>query len=99
MKTKLLALTFLSLIAAVLLAGCNSSGGGGNPRVTKENFAKLTNGMSRADVVEILGEPSGTEAAGQLNQQQIQGHVWQGSNAKIVVAFNSEGKLISKRMD
>lgn len=83
----------LSLVTAAMV-GC---GGGG--KITKENFEKIKEGMTKAEVVAILGEPTGTEVVAQFNDNQIKGPVWQGSGFKIVTMFSDDGKLSVKRME
>jgi hypothetical protein len=84
----------LSIFAAAFIAGCGASS-----KITKENYDRVKEGMTRAEVVAILGEPTGSELIGKINDQEIRGPVWQGSSFKIVMGFSDDGKLQAKRMD
>ena len=48
MNAKIAELTVVAALAAVLLMGCN--------KVTKENYDKISMGMSYAEVISILGD-------------------------------------------
>jgi hypothetical protein len=89
-----ISLTILSVVTAVFIAGCGASS-----KITKENYDKVKEGMTRAEVVAILGEPTGSELVGQINETEIKGPMWQGSGFKIVTMFSDDGKLSVKRMD
>jgi hypothetical protein len=91
---KKLTLALVSLTLAAFIVGC-----GANSKITKENFEKVQQGMTKAEVVAILGEPTGSELVGQINDKEIKGPVWEGSGFKIVTMFSDEGKLQVKRMD
>jgi hypothetical protein len=96
MKTKKLAITLFSLITAAVLAGC---GAGASTKITKENYDKIKEGMAKTEVLAILGEPTGSELLGQVQDQELRGPVWQGRGFKIVVGFDDDGKLLAKRLD
>jgi hypothetical protein len=91
---KKISIALLSIAAAAFVTGC-----GPGSKITKENYDKVKEGMTRAEVVAILGEPTGSELLGQINEQEIKGPAWQGSGFKIVMAFSDDGKLQAKRMD
>ena len=91
---KKISTTFLSLGLAVLISGC-----GAGSKITKENYEKVKEGMTRAEVVAILGEPTGSELVGQINEEEIKGPVWQGTGIKIVTMFSDKGTLLVKRLD
>ena len=91
---KNITLTLLLLIAVTLVAGC-----GVGSKVTKENYDKVKEGMTKAEVVAILGAPTGSEVVGQINDNEIKGPVWEANGLKIVTMFSQEGKLQVKRMD
>ena len=55
--------------------------------------------MTRAEVVAILGEPTGSETVGQVQDTPLKASVWQGSGLKIVIGFDGDGKLLAKRLD
>ena len=84
-----------SLFAAVLLVGCGSGGG----KITQENYDKIKEGMSRAEVVAILGEPTGSEMIGQINDTEVKAPIWQGRGMKILLGFDEKGKVIARRLD
>jgi hypothetical protein len=86
--------TFLSITAAAFIVGC-----GAGSKITRENYDKVKEGMTKAEVVAILGEPTGSELIGQINDQEIRGPSWQGSDFKIVTMFSDDGKLKVKRLD
>ena len=92
MKKFLIAL--LSLAATAFIIGYGASS-----KINKENFDKVKEGMTKAEVVAILGEPTGSEVVGQINDNEIKGPVWEGGGIKIVTMFSDEGKLQVKRMD
>ena len=92
-QMKKINITISALAAAAFLAGC------GDSKITKENFAKIKEGMTKAEVVAILGEPTGTELVGQINDTEIKGPIWEGSGIKIVTMFSDDGKLSVKRLD
>lgn len=48
---------FALFLALAVLTSCGS-------KLTEENFAKIENGMSREDVVSILGEPTDSGSVG-----------------------------------
>jgi hypothetical protein len=87
-------ITLLSLATAIFLASC-----GAGSKITQENFDKLKDGMTKAEVVAILGEPTGSELVGQINDTEIKGPVWQGHGLKIVTMFSDDQKLQVKRLD
>jgi len=91
---KKFAIALLSLAIAAFIVACGASS-----KITKENFDKVKEGMTKAEVVAILGEPTGSELVGQINDKEIKGPVWEGSGFKIVTMFSDEGKLQVKRMD
>jgi hypothetical protein len=87
-------ITLLSFAMAVFIVGC-----GAGSKITKQNYEKVKEGMTKAEVVAILGEPTGSEVVAQINDNVIKGPVWEGSGFKIVTMFSGEGKLEVKRMD
>jgi len=84
----------MSFTAAAFIAGC-----GAGSKITKENFEKVKDGMTKQEVVAILGEPTGSEVVGQINDDEIKGPIWEGNGLKIVTMFSSAGKLEGKRLD
>jgi hypothetical protein len=83
----------LVLAIACLLTGCSRS------KITKANFEKIKVGMTKAEVVAILGEPTGSELVFQINDNQTFAPVWEAPDFKIVAAFSPDGKLLVKRLD
>jgi hypothetical protein len=94
--------TVVAVALCLLLAGC-----AGNKRVNKDNFDKIQNGMTIADVQAILGEPSQTSgdasnvAAGvgvDVNMGAAPMPVvytWESGKKSIVVTF-TRGKVTAK---
>jgi len=73
------------LAVALLLVACS--------KVTEDNFAKLTDGMSETEVRSILGAPAETSSMslGGLSGTSM---VWRDKNAEIRVQFfNNQLKL------
>jgi hypothetical protein len=83
----------LMLVLACALAGC------GNSKISKENYDKIKEGMTKTEVIAILGEPTGSETVGQINDKEIKGSVWESGSIKIVTMFSDAGKLEVKRLD
>jgi len=80
---------FPFIAAAFLLAGCGS-------KVSQSNFDKVKEGMTKAEVTAILGEPKETETVGHTNNLDIQGSVWESNGYKITAVFSNDDKLQSK---
>jgi hypothetical protein len=95
MKTQKFVRALCSLLIAFVLAGCS----GGSSKITQENYNKIKEGMSRAAVIEILGEPTGTEVVGQVNDTEVKAPIWQGNGLKVVAGFDGNDRLIAKRLD
>ncbi|WP_051189878.1 hypothetical protein [Laribacter hongkongensis] len=79
-------------VAVVLLAGCATS------RLTSANYARINDGMDRADVVAILGEPA-EMVSGSLLGEGGGGAVWRQGDTVIVIQFAGDrvaGKQIVK---
>jgi len=91
---KKLTIALIVIVAAAFVAGC-----GAGTKITKENYDKIKEGMTKAEVVAILGEPTGSEVLGAINDNVMKGPVWQGSGFKIVTMFSDDGKLSVKRID
>ena len=70
---KKISTTLLSITTAAFIVGC-----GAGSKITKENYDKVKEGMTRAEIVAILGEPTGSEVVGQINDTEIKGPIWQG---------------------
>ncbi len=79
-------------LVAALLAGCASS------RLTSANYARIGDGMDRADVVAILGEPT-EMISGSLMGESGGGAVWRQGDTVVVIQFAGDrvaGKQIVK---
>jgi len=77
-----------------LLPGCGRS-----TEITKENSERIEDDITKAEVVAILGEPSGSEIVAERNGKKIMGSVWQAPGIKIVIAFSSDGKVSTKSIE
>ena len=84
----------LSVVIAALFLGC-----GGSTRITKENFEKIKENMTRPEVVAILGEPTAQETVAEANGKKKIGFVWQERHTKIVIAFSADEKLVFKSLE
>jgi hypothetical protein len=78
----------LVLAVLCLLAACS--------KITAENYQKMSAGMSRAEVVAIMGEPTQTEAGSLLG---IQGETatWQNGSMSVNAQFVN-GQLLTHTM-
>jgi hypothetical protein len=86
-------ISVLLLVMACFLTGC------GHSKITKANFEKLKEGMTKAEVVAILGEPTGSELVMQIGDDEYYCPVWEAPDFKILIMFSNEGKLRVKRID
>jgi hypothetical protein len=91
------------LALCLLLAGCGKS------KVSKENYDKIQNGMSLADVEKLLGKGTddsgdGANVAGQFGVDVVgtsgggtgvKTYVWESGNKKITVYFKQD-KVVNK---
>ena len=87
--------TWLLWLAVAVLLGCHGS----SSKITRENFEKLRDGMTRVEVVAILGKPSGKETVAEIHGKRTVGDVWQDRRTKIVIAFSPDEKLIVKSIE
>ncbi|MBE9608081.1 outer membrane protein assembly factor BamE domain-containing protein [Chitinilyticum piscinae] len=78
----------LALTALLLLAACS--------KITAENYQKVKSGMSRAEVVAILGEPTQSDA-GSLLGIEAESASWQNGKLAISGQFVN-GKLLTHTM-
>lgn len=74
---------FLGILVLLVLTACS--------KVTAENYKKMSVGMSRAEVVALLGEPSSTERSSFLALEG-EAAVWQ--NGKIQI----EGQFLNQKL-
>jgi hypothetical protein len=72
---------------ALLLVACG-------PRLSQENFNRITDGMAYADVVKILGEPESSEGRGALGITAGTSK-WKDGKHQITIVFIN-GKVLSK---
>jgi hypothetical protein len=68
--------------ALILLLGCSTS------TINKENYAKLKEGMSYKEVVEILGNP--TDEINSSSPGGMETHTWKSDSAVIILYFQNE---------
>jgi hypothetical protein len=76
-----------SLLGVALLIGCS---GAEKDKVTRGNLQKIKEGMTKAELVTILGKPTGIEV---LDSETNRGVVWQGHSRKVIAFFDQNGKL------
>jgi hypothetical protein len=81
--------TVLALAASLLLASCS--------KVTQENFARVEEGMSEAQVIAILGAPAESNSVTVLGVSGTASR-WSGGDAVITVRFVN-GKVALKSFD
>ena len=87
MKTRNLIVRMFPLVMAALLTGCQ---GAETSKITRQNLEKIKQGMTKAQVLAILGEPTGTASSG---PEKDRGLVWQGRSLRIIAGFDGNGKL------
>jgi SmpA / OmlA family len=75
------------LVLALLLCGLAACS-----KVTAENYQKIQSGMSRSQVVAILGEPSQTQRSSLLGVAG-ESAVWEAGKVKITATFVNETVL------
>ncbi|MFZ5555637.1 MAG: DUF3862 domain-containing protein [Pseudomonadota bacterium] len=80
--------TLAALLAALVLAACGS-------KVSQENFDRIKSGMTKEEVVAILGKPDETSgfSLGNLSGESA---AWTGRDASISVQFAND-KVLSKQ--
>jgi hypothetical protein len=81
-------------LLAVVLSGCGPS-----TEITKESFERIEDDMTKAEVIAILGDPSGSEVVAERNGKKLTGSVWEAPGIKIVIAFASDGKVSTKSIE
>ncbi len=87
--------TLLLSLAVAALVGCRGS----SSKITKENFERIHEGMTKAEVVAILGKPTGKETVAEMNGRKTSGVVWKERRTKITVAFSPDDKLVVKSIE
>ncbi|WP_027469653.1 hypothetical protein [Deefgea rivuli] len=75
---------FLVLAVLCLLAACS--------KITAENYQKVSAGMSRTEVVALLGEPTNTERGSFLGVEG-ESAVWQNGDLQIKAQFVNQKLL------
>ncbi len=87
--------TLLLSLAVVAFVGCREN----SSRITNENFERIHEGMTRAEVVAILGEPTGKETVAERTGTKTSGLVWEERRTKIIIAFSPDDKLVVKSIE
>ncbi len=87
----------------LVLAGCPKS------PVTRENYDKISNGMTLEQVEAVLGRGSpqgdgsmvaaqaGVDLTGGAPPPSTVDYLWEGGKGSITVTFNKQGKVVGKR--
>lgn len=85
----------LFVVVLLALVGCakNSS------PITSQNYENIQEGMTKAQVIAILGKPTGKETVAEMNGKETVGDVWQDGKTKIVIAFSPDEKLMVKSIE
>lgn len=79
----------LSAMLSVLLVACGS-------KLNQENFEQITNGMTREEVVKLLGEPQENSGASALGISGGQAK-WSDGKTEVTVQFLND-KVVSKQL-
>ena len=111
MRIRLLnVVTLCAVSVTAVLAGCSSRAlPDPNPKVTKANFDRIENGMTKAEVDTILGEPwkietpDSPEETLTLKDVQVSAiYEWsvgpEAAESKVEIGFN-EGKVVAKEQN
>ena len=85
----------VAVAAMAMIAGCSAG-----TRVNRENYDRIATGMTRAEVVKILGEGKSTGSAGVALpgiEGSVAGYVWETADGQrtITVQFAND-KVVSK---
>lgn len=85
------------VLAGVVLAVCVIALGGCGSKVTKDNFDKVKDGMSVADVEGLLGKGEKASAGISVPGLTVTGEVtqWKDGDKQITVVFK-DGKVVGK---
>ena len=87
MRRRLILSITLTALALLLLAGCD--------RVTRENYAKIENGMTMEQVVKILGEPKDYDSIG-VGPLEAATARWEGKEGAISIQFVAQKVQIKR---
>ena len=82
----------LSFLAGIALAACNHSP---MSRLTLDNYNKITEGMSRAQVEQLLGPPAKTETK-QILMVKRTIYRYEDGTRFAEITFNGDGNVESK---
>jgi hypothetical protein len=85
-KTRIFML-FLLVLTTALFAGCRNTE---TNKITQRNVETIKEGMTQAQVVAILGKPTGTTFFGSEKKEAL---VWRGHSLKVIAGFDENGKL------
>jgi len=90
MMTKPICRLIAAAALALALAGCGS-------KINEENFARIEDGMTEQQVIDLLGTPTETSSMGALGMSGAAA-VWTDGGARISVQFVN-GKVRLKQFD
>ncbi len=76
---KIIPSSFLAVVALVLVTACS--------KLTEDNLQKVHNGMSPADVKEILGEPTSSETSSALGIVSGTTYTYHTSTSDVKITF------------
>ena len=82
-------------VIVVAVVGCSAR----SSKITAQNYERIHEGMARAEVIAILGQPTGKEAVAEMNGKKTTGDEWQDGHTKIVIAFSPDEKLLVKSIE
>jgi len=79
-----------AIVLSVAFAGCST--------VTPENFARVHDGMTEAEVVAILGKPDETANVALMMRVKAVNNIWKGGGYTITVQFTN-GRVRAKSLE
>jgi hypothetical protein len=78
------------LAAVILIAACS--------KVTPENYAKVSAGMSREEVYSVLGKPDEVSGGG-IGKMVVSSETWKGPRNTIHITFGGESVALKTISD